>query len=286
MARRKTTRGLTWSHCGKRFVPPSSSTASACRRIMGGQRSTIEQHPWMVAMMLDSAQACGGSLVAEDWIVTAAHCFDSTLDRLRWRVVAGNDMPSKAVNTTGVSAIWRHPQYKSNIASLESGPCDYDVALVKLEKSVATTPKTVPICLVPRDTPRDLKRDCYVAGWGRRSFGGEQSLALREVQVHMVPRELCNSANSYGGVIHERALCAGPREGGCGPCQFDSGGPLACSEGGLWYMYGIVSYGVGCGVANKFGVYSNMYELTDWVRDTISRHEPNLAQNQNKASLL
>ena len=73
----------------------------------------------------------------------------------------------------------------------------------------------------------------------------------------------------HDGIIHKRALCAGPAQGGVGPCQFDSGGPLACQERGVWFLTGIVSWGVGCGEPNKFGVYSDMSVLSDWVREMI-----------------
>lgn len=71
----------------------------------------------------------------------------------------------------------------------------------------------------------------------------------------------------YNGIIHERALCAGTAEAGVGPCQFDSGGPLVCQERGLYYLTGIVSWGVGCG---DYCVYSDMSVLTEWVRGMIS----------------
>ena len=93
---------------------------------------------------------------------------------------------------------------------------------------------------------------------------------LQEAQVPLVSRELCNNPEIYNGLIHERALCAGSAEGGVGPCQFDSGGPLACQESGLWYLSGVVSWGVGCGKPNKLGVYSDMSVLMDWVKDMVA----------------
>ena len=74
----------------------------------------------------------------------------------------------------------------------------------------------------------------------------------------------------YNGLIHERAVCAGSAKGGVGPCQFDSGGPLACQESGLWYLSGVVQWEVGCREPNKLGVYSDMSVLMDWVKDMVA----------------
>lgn len=109
-----------------------------------------------------------------------------------------------------------------------------------------------------------------MTGWGRSSKQGSQSNTLQEITVDIVPKEVCNSNISYNGVIHDSAICAGPEAGGRGPCQFDSGGPLACEDRGLWYLTGIVSFGIGCAIPHKYGVYSNMFLLTSWVEEQLS----------------
>ena len=126
---------------------------------------------------------------------------------------------------------------------------------------------TCPICLLPSNVTMAAGKECYVTGWGRTHMSGPQSCSLREAKVRLISNESCNNVSSYNSTIHGRALCAGTQK--TGPCQFDSGGPLACEYDGRWYLVGIVSWGHGCGMPNKFGVYSNMFELSSWVKGII-----------------
>ena len=143
-------------------------------------------------------------------------------------------------------------------------------AMVLLKQKLLLTSCTFPICLMPNDARFLPGTTCYVTGWGRLATNGPHPTMLQEAQVPLVSRELCNNPEIYNGLIHERALCAGSAEGGVGPCQFDSGGPLACQESGVWYLSGVVSWGVGCGEPNKLGVYSDMSVLMDWVKDMVA----------------
>ena len=142
--------------------------------------------------------------------------------------------------------------------------------MVQLKETLPSTQSTFPICLLPYEASFLPGTACYVTGWGRLASNGPHPTTLFEAEVPLVSRELCNIPEIYGGIIHERALCAGPAEGGVGPCQFDSGGPLACENEGLFYLTGIVSWGVGCGEPNKYSVYSDMSPLTDWVKEMIA----------------
>ena len=142
-------------------------------------------------------------------------------------------------------------------------------ALVKFESPLDLNDSCLPICLLPRNATMESGKECYVTGWGRIRADGPKFCFLREAKVRLVSNDTCNKISSYNGTIHSRALCAGTQEGGIGPCKFDSGGPLACSYGGFWYLVGIVSWGEGCGLPEKYGVYSNMFELSSWIKEII-----------------
>ena len=126
--------------------------------------------------------------------------------------------------------------------------------MVALQKALVLQRSILPICLLPSGVQILPGTKCFVTGWGRLALNGHHPTSLFEAQVPIISRQICNSEPIYNGIIHERAICAGPTEGGVGPCQFDSGGPLACQEDGVWYLTGIDSWGVGCGEPNKFGV--------------------------------
>lgn len=68
---------LQGQQCGKQFEFADKQEKNGSRRIMGGQACSIYQWPWQVALIANGEQVCGGSLVTSQWIVTAAHCFDS-----------------------------------------------------------------------------------------------------------------------------------------------------------------------------------------------------------------
>lgn len=190
----------------------------------------------------------------------------------QWSVIAGEHnlkVNGSLKRSLEISNIYLHPEYTSNAPTYEF-PSDYDVAMVLLKQKLLLTSCSFPICLMPYDARFLPGTICYVTGWGRLATNGPHPTMLLEAEVPLVSRELCNTPEIYNGIIHERALCAGSAEGGVGPCQFDSGGPLACQENGLWYLSGVVSWGVGCGEPNKFGVYSDMSVLTDWVKDVIA----------------
>ena len=142
--------------------------------------------------------------------------------------------------------------------------------MVLLKQSLTVMANKFPICLLPKGARFLPGTACYVTGWGRLASNGPHPRKLREAQVFIVSREWCNRPEIYDGIIHERALCAGSTDGRVGPCQFDSGGPLVCHEQGLYYLTGIVSWGVECEEPYKYCVYSDMSVLTDWVKHMIN----------------
>ncbi|XP_068727007.1 transmembrane protease serine 11D-like [Montipora capricornis] len=239
---------------------------------MGGEACSIYRWPWQVALIANGEQVCGGSLVTSEWIVTAAHCFDSDSIPTHWSAIVGETsltVNGRLKRSLEISNIYIHPQYKTNAPTFEF-PSDYDIGMVLLKQSLPSTTKTFPICLLPNRASFLPGTSCYITGWGRLASDGPHPTKLYEAQVPIISREWCNMPEIYDGIIHERALCAGSAKGGVGPCQFDSGGPLMCQEDGLYYLTGIVSWGVGCGEPYKYCVYSDMSVLTDWVKDMIS----------------
>lgn len=123
-------------------------------------------------------------------------------------------------------------------------------------------------------TDEKKKAVCYIVGWGKeRNTDAYGSTLLREAQVPLVERNRCQKAFDY--VIHSTQICAGSRKGGIDSCAGDSGGPLLCekreSDGSSrWVVYGVTSYGEGCGEKKKYGIYTNVRKYLDWIKETIS----------------
>ncbi|CAJ1084517.1 trypsin [Xyrichtys novacula] len=152
-----------------------------------------------------------------------------------------------------------HPEYNSTTNN-------NDIMLVKLKAPVYLN-SYVSIALLPRHGATIPEgRMCRVSGWGYTSpSGGQIPSTLRTVKLPIVSTQKCNSSESFDGDITENMLCAGYSIGGKDACQGDSGGPLVC-EG---RVYGIVSWGRGCGEAQYPGVYAAVAKYRRWIDNTI-----------------
>lgn len=224
--------------------------------IVGGSVAGPRDNPFQVALLNKSvsnnfnAQFCGGTLVKGNKVVTAAHCSDMVRAG-QVQVLTG----TRNLDGTGV----RHNVTRIDIhPSWSQSNYDYDVAVWTLSSTVRGVPFA---SLASRDPA--VGTSMLVTGWGTLSSGGASPTNLRKVNVPMVSRANCNDRNSYNGQITSRMLCAGYDAGGRDSCQGDSGGPLARGN----VLTGIVSWGSGCGVRNKHGVYTRVSERS--VRNFI-----------------
>ncbi|KAM7349854.1 trypsin-1-like [Cochliomyia hominivorax] len=229
-------------------------------RIIGGHVA-LENYPFVASLLADTIfgrfHSCGGSIINERTVVTAAHCLFYTSAR-SVKVHVGDK--TRAVNegeVYNVEAIYYHEKWTSATQ-------DYDVGLVRIEGSFTFGPHIQPIQLA---TPRDRIKDgsyATVLGWGFTSIN-EQTPAehLMVAHVPIVRQSTCN--RQMGGLITKRMICAGFKSGGVDACQMDSGGPLVANN----KLIGIVSWGVSCAQPNKPGVYARVSELLPWIENTL-----------------
>lgn len=244
-------------------------------RIVGGQEAKINAYPWMAALATTEEQFyCGGTLVASEWVVTASHCLfqdrDQTVPTLpnQLKIVLGaqnrnrrnSKLPRKVVS---VEKIFLHQNY-------DKRSFNNDIALVKLAESVDLS-VYVPACMaeVDQDFTGDTAR---VYGWGTTGEASSASNKLLEVAVPVVTRTVCQQALSDIGVrITDGMLCAGGDKGK-DACQGDSGGPLTINKNGRHTLAGSVSFGYGCGRANRYGVYAKTSAYRKWIDEILQRN--------------
>lgn len=248
----------------------AEETGIANHDIVGGEPAEPGEWGWQV-MVTAGPKFCGGSLIATEWVLTAAHC----LYHGEEGPIAANNIlatigeynrrrPEGTEQVIGVSEVVIHEDYGNGEGN--------DIALLHLE-----TPAILgnAVAVVPLLTEETLAlaavgRLATVTGWGANNEEGTTSRTLMEVRVPIIANNACN--RSYGNIT-EKMLCAGYAEGGKDACYGDSGGPLVVTdEDEQWYLAGIVSFGFGCARANFYGVYTRVSQYTKWIEETMNSH--------------
>ncbi|XP_053310254.1 transmembrane protease serine 3 [Spea bombifrons] len=248
--------------CGSR---PNYSPST---RIVGGNASAEGQWPWQASLIYQGIHLCGGSLITSQWIVTAAHCVYDLFFPESWSVQVGHVNHQRDPQNTPVlvEKIIYHSKYKSNSMT-------NDIALIKLANPFTFNGLIQPICLPNYGEDFPEGKMCWISGWGATEEGGDTSQTMDYAGVPLISNRVCNTKYIYGGVIKPSMVCAGFLEGGVDTCQGDSGGPLACEDRKVWKLMGTTSWGVGCALRYKPGVYTRITSFLDWIHIQMEREE-------------
>ncbi|XP_025062677.1 transmembrane protease serine 6 [Alligator sinensis] len=240
---------------------------TSLNRIVGGIDTLEGEWPWQASLQIRGRHICGGTLIADRWVVSAAHCFHD--ERLAspsiWTVYLGKYFQNtSSYNEVSfkVNRLLLHPYY-------EEDSHDYDVALLQLDHPVIISPFIRPICLPARTHLFEPGLRCWITGWGALKEGGHISNVLQKVDVQLIQQDICSETYHYK--ISPRMLCAGYHKGEKDACQGDSGGPLVCKEPSeRWFLAGLVSWGLGCARPNYYGVYTRITQVLGWMKQTMS----------------
>ncbi|XP_026333569.1 trypsin-1-like [Hyposmocoma kahamanoa] len=261
--------------------PPPDCPTCQCgiartrRRIVGGYETKVLEFPWMTVLLYNGRFYCGGSLLNDLYVLTAAHCTSGfRKERMTVRFLEHDRSAANETKTIErkVEAIIRHSRYSpSNY--------DNDIALLKLDKRVdlSTALKRTsdgqteedagprPVCL-PSPGLSYSNYSGVVTGWGTTEEGGSVSNTLQEVYVPIISNEDCRKT-VYKQRITDNMLCAGEPEGGRDACQGDSGGPLHVMNSNAQFQeVGVVSWGEGCARPNAPGVFTRVNRYLSWIK--------------------
>ena len=205
-------------------------------------------------------RSCLGSLIADSWAVTAAHCFGtrSMADpRNTIKVVAG-------VYTHSADQVIVHEGFKNATTCIKYGGelCMNDIALVHLERPI---PNAMPICLATSKRFPDQYGKCSVGT--KAQDQGEANVAYDRYGYGAVPMTLvetfpCDTLAEFKKGIMVCARSQGPRK----QCTIDNGAPFQCANtanNNVWYLNGVASY---CSRPYTVGVYTRVAKFVDWIR--------------------
>lgn len=259
--------------CGKRHKKRVSRG-----RIIGGTSSLPGAHPWMAALYIGN-EFCAGTLVSSCWIISAAHCFLRNPLLSRIRVVLGQHSFNDTGPNTRTFGVEKHIFYP-NYSLYE--PTLNDIVLVKLKKEdgrcAQKTQFIRPICVPGKNMTFPDNTCCKISGWGHMHEKANSYSNLMEGIVKIIPFERCSSPEVYGSEVRSGMLCAGS-DSCVDACQGDSGGPLACECEGFSFLYGIISWGDGCGRTGKPGVYTLVPKYSDWINSIIKPSKKTTSEN-------
>ncbi|XP_019406208.1 PREDICTED: transmembrane protease serine 9 isoform X1 [Crocodylus porosus] len=234
-------------------------------KIVGGFNASRGEIPWQVSLKEGSRHFCGATIVGERWLLSAAHCFNQTKLEYIKAYIGTTSLNGADGNTVKVSIkkVVQHPSYNPIIL-------DFDVAVLELASPLLFNKYIQPVCLPLAVQKFPVGKKCMISGWGNIQEGNmTKPESLQKASVGIIDQKTCNVLYNFS--LTDRMICAGFLEGKVDSCQGDSGGPLACEETpGVFYLAGIVSWGIGCAQAKKPGVYSRITKLKDWILDIIS----------------
>uniref|UniRef100_A0A8C8HP74 Acrosin n=1 Tax=Oncorhynchus tshawytscha TaxID=74940 RepID=A0A8C8HP74_ONCTS len=259
---------LLCQDCGRRSLTED--------RIVSGVDARQGSWPWQVSLQYDGVHQCGGSIISDRWIVSAAHCFPERNRQVsRWRVLLGsiyNKLTHKNVRVLEVKTVVYHSSYLPFVdPNIDDN--SRDIAVLALAQPLHFTDYIQPVCL-PHYGQRLIDGQIgTVTGWGNVGYYGTLADVLQEANVPIINDAVCNAPDYYDNQITTSMFCAGFEKGGTDACQGDSGGPFVAedslSKASRYRLLGVVSWGTGCAMAKKPGVYTRVSRFLPWISSAM-----------------
>ncbi|XP_015787833.1 clotting factor B [Tetranychus urticae] len=257
--------------------------------VVGGDEvKSSTDWPWMAALFTKQNNQydhfCGGTIISDSCILTAAHCVNHLLNQVNKLYVGVGSNELDKTTKIPIRRVVVHPNYRDSKSY-------FDIALLMTSTKINFTDSIIPICLpgpkVSSFTEDSTQDDSNltlveVAGWGRQAYGGRAVSKLRSARLEILSHQKCNQSYSSLNTpsipqgIKTDQLCAGTTNAEKDSCQGDSGGPLtfkANEEIGVdvHYQIGIISFGRRCAVKDFPGIYTKVSDYVPWIETQLNQ---------------
>ncbi|XP_043945246.1 transmembrane protease serine 12-like isoform X1 [Protopterus annectens] len=270
--------------CGLRPLMKNPSEVSL--PIVKGRTAVVGEWPWQVSLQHYRTKSealmpfCGGALINEHWVLSAAHCFESSF--LRYpdmvHVVAGTNRFSETPEHTEIpkaSLIILHDGF-----GVKGEGFIHDIALVKLERPIEFSDSIQPICIPTSDTLETFSK-CFISGWGVLDEFGEYSDELLTSEIKVTTTDICNETGMYAGILTEDVICAGEQFVKDEMYKGDIGSPFSCfnHEDSRFYLLGISSWGADHGAMHLPQIYTKTSSYACWIGTSTIKAEKSSVDN-------
>lgn len=240
-------------------------------RVVGGREAERHSAPWIITMqwgIILGQHLCGGSIISNEWIVTAGHCLHAVPAIGLFNVIAGRhslvgNEQTEQRRSVNRARTWIHELYVGGVAP-------HDIALIQVSPGFEFNAFVRPITLPTQSS--EHTGDVTLWGWGSTSTTEvpTRPIRLQTVDKPIITLELCKIAFwatiNETVPLHENNVCTGPLTGGISACSGDSGGPIA--QNGT--LIGIASWTViPCGQPNAPTVYVKVSAYIDWINNIL-----------------
>jgi len=257
---------------GLRLPPGLTCKRKGGMRIVDGQEADPNTWPWLVQLESNGYFNCGGVIVDENLVLTAAHCCEmfGSIDSITGRV-GSLDKGSGEVIKFKKQVM--HPKYDKPNREIEN-----DICLLFPTKPIEMIPGSIDrACLPNQDEQKPpAGTRCWTAGFGNLWLEGLSPTKLMEVDVQLFGDDEC--AATYAGDFYKSSMhtCAGWPETRKSSCNGDSGGPLICvTEDKQPMLWGLTSMGLKCGDRNSPGMYTRVEKYIGWIAKLVEEQRHN-----------
>ncbi|XP_014345984.2 granzyme M [Latimeria chalumnae] len=243
------------------FLTAAPRAGGASVGIIGGKEAAKHSKPYMVSIRNSKSHICGGALIKEKWVLTAAHCFPN-ISNGPITLVLGAHSLSRRLGSEQVFKIkgyFPHPEFKS--LSLEN-----DIMLVKLDGKAKLNKDVKTVAIPKKKGITAANTKCNFAGWGTTE-DKKLSDKLQELNLTVIDIRKCNSTKFWNGEVTKEMICAEGQPKTAAPCRGDSGGPLVCHKG---VAAGVLSFSAGdCKDVFKPPVFTAVANYVPWINKII-----------------